>query len=91
MWMALVTPVDADTVYNPVFVSADYNKETGLTWLNRFHSRFEKMVWFNPIPESMWEYDWGWQTIQMIGSVVDMYQLTIEGLSRGLKKLVSAR
>jgi fimbrial isopeptide formation D2 family protein/LPXTG-motif cell wall-anchored protein len=29
MWMALVTPVDADTVYNPVFVSADYNKETG--------------------------------------------------------------
>ena len=39
----------------------------------------------------MWEYDWGWQTIQMIGSVVDMYQLTIEGLARGLKKLVSAR
>jgi fimbrial isopeptide formation D2 family protein/LPXTG-motif cell wall-anchored protein len=29
MWMALVTPKDANTVYNPVFVSADYNKETG--------------------------------------------------------------
>jgi LPXTG-motif cell wall-anchored protein len=31
MWMALVTPADANTVYNPVFVSADYNKETGHT------------------------------------------------------------
>ena len=29
MWMALVDPADANTVYNPVFVSADYNKETG--------------------------------------------------------------
>lgn len=31
MYMALVTPADANTVYNPVFVSADYNKETGHT------------------------------------------------------------
>ena len=68
-----------------------YNAETGLTWLNRFHSRFEKMVWFNPIPEAMWEYDYGYQTIEMIRNTVDMYQLTVEGLGRGLKKLVSAR
>ena len=27
MWMALITPADANTVYNPVFVSADYNLE----------------------------------------------------------------
>lgn len=31
MYMALVTPKDASTIYNPVFVSADYNKETGHT------------------------------------------------------------
>ena len=31
MYMALVTPADANTTYNPVFVSADYNKETGHT------------------------------------------------------------
>ena len=29
MWMAIITPADVNTVYNPVFVSADYNKETG--------------------------------------------------------------
>ena len=27
MWMALITPADANTIYNPVFVSADYNKD----------------------------------------------------------------
>lgn len=32
MWMALITPADANTVYNPVFVSADYNTEEGGTF-----------------------------------------------------------
>ncbi len=31
MWMALIDPADAKTVYNPVFVSADYNLEGGGT------------------------------------------------------------
>ena len=31
MWMALITPADANTLYNPVFVSADYNKTSGGT------------------------------------------------------------
>ena len=31
MWMALVTPADANTIYNPVFVSADYYPEDGGT------------------------------------------------------------
>lgn len=31
MYLALVTPAAVDTIYNPVFVSADYNKETGHT------------------------------------------------------------
>lgn len=31
MYLALVTPADANTIYNPIFVSADYNKETGHT------------------------------------------------------------
>jgi len=31
MWMALVTPADAEWIYNPVFVSADYVKSAGGT------------------------------------------------------------
>ena len=42
-------------------------------------------------PEAMWEYDYGYQTIEMIRQAVDMYPLTVEGLGRGLKKLVSTR
>jgi len=29
MWMALITPGDANTLYNPVFVSADFDKTEG--------------------------------------------------------------
>ena len=29
MWMALITAADSKTIYNPVFVSADYNKASG--------------------------------------------------------------
>ena len=87
---------DGEQILDRDFVTAATSKqidnnETGLAWLNRFHNRFEKMVWFNPIPEAMWEYDYGYQTIEMIRNVVDMYQLSVEGLGRGLKKLVSAR
>ena len=31
MWMALVDPADANTIYNPVFVSGDYDKTAGGT------------------------------------------------------------
>ena len=31
LWMAIVTPADANTIYNPVFVAADYNTTTGGT------------------------------------------------------------
>ena len=27
LWMGLITPADVDTVYNPVFVAADFNKD----------------------------------------------------------------
>ena len=47
------------------------------------------MVWFNPHPRGHVEYDYGYQTIEMIRNTVDMYQLTVEGLP-GLKKLVPA-
>ena len=32
MWMALITPSDVDTMYNPVFVGADFNKDKTGDW-----------------------------------------------------------
>ena len=32
VYMAIITPFDADTIYNPVFVSSDFNKEEKGEW-----------------------------------------------------------
>lgn len=68
-----------------------YNAETGISWLLRLKNRFDKLVWFNPIPRNDWQYDYGADTIEAIGRVFSMYHLSAEELGRGLKYLVSAR
>lgn len=68
-----------------------YNEESGLSWLLKFKKRFDKLVWFNPIPEEEWEYDYGAETILTIAETIRMHHLSAEGLARGLKYLVSAR
>jgi uncharacterized protein with von Willebrand factor type A (vWA) domain len=68
-----------------------YNEETGLSWLLRLKNRFDKLVWFNPIPREAWEYDYGADTIEAIGRIFPMYHLSAEEMSRGLKYLISAR
>lgn len=32
IYMAVITPTDVDTIYNPVFVSSDFNKDQGGSW-----------------------------------------------------------
>ena len=68
-----------------------YNKETGVTWLSRFKNRYQKQVWFNPIPEEYWPYDYGAPTIKTVSELFPMYHLSAQGLSRGLKNLMGAR
>ena len=70
----------------------NYNRETGLEWLRRFTARYEKMVWFNPLPESSWQPGhYGAKTIQTVGQEVAMFHLSVKGLEAGLKHLVKAR
>ncbi|MBP1758300.1 MAG: hypothetical protein H6Q61_549 [Firmicutes bacterium] len=68
-----------------------FNEETGISWLLRFKSRFQKLVWFNPIPKEYWPYDYGAVTIEAIGQIFPMHHLSAEGLARGLKELMRAR
>lgn len=68
-----------------------YNEETGITWLLRLKNRFDKLVWFNPIPKEQWAFDYGAETIKTVGQLFPMYHLSAEGLSQGLKYLISAR
>lgn len=69
------------------FGAVDYykhNKTPGIAWLHRLKRRFPRAVWLNPIPESGWH---GW-TIRLIGQLVDMFPLTVQGLEASIDHLM---
>lgn len=64
---------------------------SAVAWLKRLIDRYDQAVWMNPIPEAQWETARGHVTISMIRSVVSMYPLSVEGLERGIRKLLGIR
>ncbi len=64
------------------------NAEPGITWLQRVAKKFPYNVWLNPIPEKYWERFQGYQTLKMVRDIFPMYELTLEGLDRAIKKLM---
>lgn len=69
----------------------DYNKETGLAWLQRIKTRFPHTVWLNPIPEGNWPYAWGSSTIALVKREIPMFELSLLGLDAAIKKLLVNR
>lgn len=65
-----------------------FNRETGMEWFEKFKKRFRKQIWLNPISKEDWEYTYGSRTIQDIREVFPMFELTLDGLERGIKKLL---
>lgn len=65
-----------------------FNRETGMEWFQKFKKRFKKQIWLNPIEKSSWEYTYGSRTIHDIGEVFPMFELTLDGLEKGIKKLL---
>jgi uncharacterized protein with von Willebrand factor type A (vWA) domain len=68
-----------------------YNSVPGAEWLIRFRKQYEKSIWLNPILEPEWEYAYGSHTIQIIRGIFPMFELTIEGLESGIRKLLVSR
>ncbi|MDD4122213.1 MAG: VWA domain-containing protein [Eubacteriales bacterium] len=68
-----------------------YNEMPGIEWLMRFKKKYPKHIWLNPIPESEWEYTYGYITIEKIKEIFPMFELTIDGLDAGIKKLLVSR
>ncbi|MHB8074995.1 vWA domain-containing protein [Desulfosporosinus fructosivorans] len=64
------------------------NEEPGITWLQRIAKKFPYNVWLNPLPEKYWERVHGYQTLTMVRNIFPMYELTLEGLDRAIKKLM---
>ena len=65
-----------------------FNRETGMEWFQKFKKRFKKQIWLNPIEKKSWEWTYGAQTIHDIGQVFPMFELTLDGLEKGIKKLL---
>ncbi len=66
-----------------------WNKEPGIDWLKRFKRFYDKVIWLNPIKESRWTHAWGARTISMIRDIFPMFELTLNGLDKGIHKLLN--
>lgn len=66
-----------------------YNEEPGIAWLEKFRRRYKKCIWLNPINESRWDWTYGSRTIQHIRQTIPMFELTLDGLDQGIRKLLT--
>lgn len=69
----------------------EYNKETGLQWIQRIRKRYPHMVWLNPIPKREWAYAYGSATIGLVRKEVPMFELSLDGLDAAFRKLLASR
>lgn len=66
-----------------------HNEKPGVYWLRKLRNNFTHSIWLNPIPATEWNRCEGTYTIAKIKEVFPMYELTIDGLEQGIKKLKS--
>jgi uncharacterized protein with von Willebrand factor type A (vWA) domain len=62
------------------------NQESGQVWMERVLNHFDKAIWLNPQAQETWHYH---HSIEIIRSIMkdNMFPLTLEGISQGIKKL----
>jgi uncharacterized protein len=60
------------------------NRTPGLEWLRRLAAHFRRSVWLNPEPDRYWSGT----TVEVIASVMPMWQMTLEGLAGAVRYLV---
>ena len=65
------------------------NEEPGINWLMRIKRKFKKQIWLNPIRETEWEWVYGHKTLQDIKKIFPMFELTLDGLDKAIKKLLT--
>ncbi len=68
-----------------------YNEIPGIEWLDRFKNKYPHHIWLNPIPEVVWKSIFGRYTLGMLKDMFPMYELSLEGLESGIKRLLVNR
>ena len=59
------------------------NQRTGIEWLTVLRELYPHHAWINPIPERFWRHP----TIDAIGDLFPMEELTLDGLSQAVERL----
>jgi uncharacterized protein with von Willebrand factor type A (vWA) domain len=67
------------------------NRAPGILWLKRLKKHYPRSVWLNPLRKTEWNRLYGGRTIQEVGRIFSMYELTVSGLERAVKALLTAR
>jgi uncharacterized protein with von Willebrand factor type A (vWA) domain len=62
-------------------------RRSGLECLHALADRFPAAVWINPIPEARWSRSIGSWTIQEIGTIFPMVDLTLSGIEKAVALL----
>jgi uncharacterized protein with von Willebrand factor type A (vWA) domain len=68
-----------------------YNELPGIYWLQRIRDKYPHHIWLNPIEESAWDHAYGHVTINAIREMFPMFELSLDGLEKGIKKLLVNR
>jgi uncharacterized protein with von Willebrand factor type A (vWA) domain len=61
---------------------------SGIAWLRRLESHFQRSVWLNPDRPVEWAMS---STCRQISALFPMFPLSVEGIEQGVKSLVGAR
>ena len=80
---ATMSPTEL-TMINGAIDYWEYNETPGITWLKRIADHFSHCIWLNPEPIRNWVHP----TVQMVGRLFPMFELTLDGLDQGIKKLI---
>jgi uncharacterized protein with von Willebrand factor type A (vWA) domain len=61
---------------------------TGIAWLHRIATHFDRSVWINPEPPGEWDFT---QTTRVVRRLFPMFHLSVDGLTSAVQSLVGSR
>ena len=63
---------------------------SGLGRFLQFRKKYPHIIWLHPQPRPRFGTYWS-QTFELLDQYFDMYQMSLDGLNRGIKKLMVCR
>lgn len=65
----------------------NFNTPSSISWLHKLARRFPWICWINPIPKEHWSRAHGAYTIESIGRVIPMVDMTLGGIKEMVDRL----